>query len=181
MARKGGNPELGELRKDYWSNRVKPKLELIEGWARAGFTDKDIYTNLGIGETTWYDFLNTHRELRDAVDVGRHHAEIIAENSLFKKVTGYSYKEVYKQRVKVYDEDGEWTGQYEMATVKSVLKHVPPDTNAAVYWLEHRAPNRWQRNPLPGIDVDEVNNTIKSLADLLCRAVPERKIGDEEL
>lgn len=166
-------------KKDYWKTRVKPKLEMVTGWARNGATDSQIYMNLGIGETTWYRFLNEHEELSEALRLGREDAEVAVENALFKRAVGYRYNEVYRERKKVLDEDGEWTGEWELIVTKKVTKHVQPDVNAQTYWLEHRAPKRWEKNPTPGVDAGIVNEAIQSLAQLLANPVKERAIGSE--
>ena len=164
--------------RDYWVHRVQPKLALVSGWARNGATDSQIYQNLGISETTWYRFLKEHEELNDALVEGRRDAEVLVENALFKRACGYKYKEVTKERKKVFDEDGKWTGQFEFVTVKKVLKEVVPDVGAQQYWLEHRATQRWPKQVLPGIDVGAVTMSLQGLASLLANPVPERKVAE---
>lgn len=165
---------------DYYPLKVQPKLDMIEGWARNGMSNKQIALNLGVGESTFQRHLRDYQELKDALRNGREDAEIIVENALFKRACGYNYVEATKERQKVYDEYGDWTGKYEMVSTKRVLKHVQGDVNAQTYWLEHRAPHRWEKNPMPGIDISIVNTGIKSLADLLANPVDEREIGSEE-
>jgi hypothetical protein len=153
-----GNPDVnsGKYIKDYWTDKVKPKLELITGWARNGLSNEQIALNLGIGITTFAGYRKQHEELEDALRLGREDAEVFVENALFKRATGYRYKEVTKERVKVYDEDGDWTGEYKMVVKKSVTKEVAPDVSAQIYWLEHRAPNRWSKQTGPtGTEFDD--------------------------
>lgn len=162
-----------------WLNKVKPKLDMVSGWARHGLSDEQIALNLGIGVSTFYDYKKKYPELGEALRDGREDAQIHVENALFKKAVGYKYKEVTKERQKVFDLDGKWTGEYAMVTTKTVMKHVQPDTGAIMYWLEHRAPDRWPKNPVAGMDPDKINTQITSIAQLMLNPVPERQIGSE--
>lgn len=164
----------------YWPTKVKPKLELIEGWARNGLSNEQIALNLGVGESTFYSYMKEYPELVDALRTGREDAEIIVENALFKRACGYNFVEAVQERKRVYDEDGNWTGQYEMVTVKRTRKHVEGDVSAQKYWLEHRAPNRWERNPTPPVDMAAIQAQVQTLATLLSNPVPERQIGCED-
>ena len=166
--------------KDYWRDRVMPKLEMIEGLARNGCSNGQIADNLGISQKTFYEMVKNHDEFHDAVLEGREYAEVRVENALFKRAIGFKYKEVTRERRKVYDEDGDWTGDWELVVTKAVLKHQVPDVGAATYWLEHRAPKRWERTPAAGLDLAEINQNIQSLADILRQPVPERQIGSED-
>jgi hypothetical protein len=148
--------------------------------ARNGLSNEQIALNLGIGETTFYTFVHKHEELEEALISAREDAEIIVENALFKRAVGYRYKETTKERIRVLDEDGKWTGQYTMKTTKVVEKEVAPDVGAAQYWLEHRAPKRWERNPMPGLDIQTITEGLKSLAQLIQTPQPERAIGSED-
>lgn len=177
MAREG-YPNLKD-RPSGWKDKVKPKLDMIMGWARHGATNQQIALNLGIGQSTFDAYLREHEELVDALNAGREDAEIIVENALFKKATGYKAVERTKERRKVLDEDGKWTGEWEMVTTKKAIKHIQPDVNAIQYWLEHRAPHRWEKNPLPGIDQNLISAQLLTLAQLVQNPVREREIGSE--
>ena len=167
-----------QLRPLAW-DKVKGKLDMVRGWARNGLSDAQIATNLGIGETTIYHLKKDYTELEEALLDGRENAEIIVENAAFKRACGYKYKEVTKERQKVYDKDGKWTGEYEYVVTKSVLKEQAGDVGAQIYWLEHRAPKRWPKQMMPGLDPTDVNRQILGLAELLANPVKIREIGSE--
>ena len=124
--------------------------------------------------------MNRYEEFADAVDHGREEVEIHIENALVKRALGYNWKEVTRERKLVKNPE---TGdeEYKLVVTKSVTKHVPPDTGAQQYYLEHRAPKRWEKVPQQYLDSDSINKDIMSIAELLNNPVPERKIGDEEL
>ena len=135
--------------KDYWRDRVKPKLDMIRGWARKGLSDAQIALNLGIGTTTFGRFKADYEELQDALREGREDAEVVVENALFKSAVGFKYKEVTKERVRIYDDYGRWTGEYEEVITKKVLKEQAPNVSAQMYWLTQRFPEKWNKNRAP--------------------------------
>lgn len=167
--------------KDFYTTKVKKRLELVRGWARNGLSNHQIADNLGISPNTLGRFIKEHEELAETIDDGRYHAEIHIENALFKKATGFKCTEVTRERKPVRDEDGKIIpGEYELQITKKTLKQIAPDTNAAQYWLEHRAPKRWERNPLPGLDPELINQKIVTIADLINNPVEVREIGSEQ-
>lgn len=171
---------MAKLRKDSYEARVKPKLQLVLGWCRRGLTNEQIAENLGISEQAFYNYQKRYEEFAEAIDKGREETEIHIENALVKRALGYSYKEVTRERKQVKNSE---TGdvEYKLVVTKSVTKHVIPDVTAQQYYLEHRAPKRWEKVPSAYIDTVQVNADIRSIADLLNNPVMEREIGDEEV
>jgi predicted transcriptional regulator len=171
---------MGKPRKDSYEVRVKPKLDLVVGWCRRGLTNEQIAENLGISEQSFTNYIKRYEEFADAVDKGREETEIHIENALVKRALGYSYKEVTRERKQVLNpETGEM--EYKLVVTKSVTKHVIPDVGAQQYYLEHRAPKRWERVPQQYLDSNQINRDIQSIAELLNNPAPERQIGDEEV
>lgn len=166
-------------RKDSYEVRVKPKLALVRGWCRRGLSKKQISENLGISEQSYDNYLKRYEEFADAVSEGSEECEIHVENAMVKRALGYNWKEVTRERKLVMNpKTGE--EEYKLVVTKSVTKHVPPDVGAQQYYLEHRAPKRWERVPSAYIDSVQVNADIQSIAELLNNPVPERQIGDEQ-
>lgn len=170
-----GNKNLRPREPNY-PTKVKPKLEMVTGWARNGLSNGQIALNLGVGESTFDKYIADNDELKDALRLGREDAEVAVENALFKRAVGYKFAEKTWERRKVMDENDEWTGQWEMVLVKKVVKNVVPDVEAQKYWLEHRAPKRWEKNPMPGQDLEKINAAISTLAQLLINPVKPREI-----
>lgn len=170
---------MAKARKDSYEVRVKPKLDLVIGWCRRGLSNEQIAENLGISDQSFSNYMKRYEEFADAVDKGREEVEIHIENALVKRALGYSYKEVTKERKLVHNpETGE--DEYKLVTTKSVTKHVVPDVGAQQYYLEHRAPKRWEKVPSAYIDNVQVNADIQSIAELLRNPQPERQIGAED-
>lgn len=171
---------MAKPRKDSYEVRVKPKLDLVVGWCRRGLTNEQVADNLGISLQSFDNYMKRYEEFADAVDKGREPCEIHIENALVKRALGYSYKEVTRERKLVRNpETGE--DEYKLVVTKSVTKHVIPDVGAQQYYLEHRAPKRWEKVPSAYVDSVQVNKDIQSIADLLNNPQPERRIGDEEV
>lgn len=151
-------------------------LLLIEGWARDGLTDEQIAQNIGITRSTLYEWKKKHSDISDALKKGKEVVDRIAENSLFKRVTGYEYEEVTKERIW-----NEKKGKYELVETKKVTKRQPPDTTAAIFWLKNRRPDRWR-------DKQEVNHSgaidhgvdLKALSLEELRALAKLNASDEE-
>lgn len=166
-------------RKDSYEVRVQPKLELVRGWCRRGLTKEQVAENLGISVQSYDNYVKRYEDFADAVSEGAAELEMHIENALVKRALGYSYKEVTRERKLILNpETGE--EEYKLVVTKSVTKHVTPDVGAQQYYLEHRAPKRWERVPQTYIDSVQVNADIKSIAELLSNPVPERQMGDEQ-
>ena len=174
MAREGGNPDLiPGYKKDYYRDKVQPKWEMIGAWCRGGLSNAQIAKNCGVSDTVFKKYLEEQEDLAEWVRESREDAELIVANALFKRATGFEYEEVVKERKK--NEDGD----YKLVVTKKTLKTVAPDVGAAQYWLEHRAPNKWTRNPVAGANIDGINGKIAGLAALIAKPVAVREIGSE--
>lgn len=135
------------MAKSKYLTHVKPKLELVECWARDGLTDEQISNNLGIHISTFYDYKKNYSEFSEALKKGKEIIDYQVENALLKRALGYEYEEI------TY-EHGEET--------KRVLKHVVGDTTAQIFWLKNRKPQQWRDKK----DIEhsgEVNNPYSEL------------------
>lgn len=160
MIRTPSGGECSYTKLEYWITKIQPRLEMISGWARSGLTDTQIAQALDISLKCLNRNMKTHNELREIIMDGREYAQLQIENALFKKAIGYKYVETTREPVKVYDENGRWAGEFELAVTKQVKKQQAPDTGAIIYWLEHRAPDRWQQKITAG-DGEPIEITIK--------------------
>ena len=159
-----------------YERRVQPKLALVEAYARHGLYNSEIAEKLNVPYSTFQNYIETHPELEMALDKGREAAELHVENALLKSALGYTSLEITKERKQV-GENSDGTPIFKMVPTKKVYKQVPPNVQAIQYWLENRCGNRWARNPVSSFDDEEVNNQIKSIAELLKNPVKEREQG----
>lgn len=71
----------------------------LEAWARDGLREEDIAHNIGITRETLRVWKNQFSVISVALKRGKDVADIIVENSLYKRAIGYSYTEVTKERI----------------------------------------------------------------------------------
>lgn len=113
--------------------------------AATGKTDADIAEELGISITTLRNWREAHPSLHAAIQNGRDHwAVTTVEQSLIKRAQGYEYEEVSTEPAVGRDKDGGVYVLTDKPIVKTVKKHMPPDTRAAQFVLTNRSPERWK-------------------------------------
>ena len=104
----------------------------------------------------------------------REDAAMLVENALFKRAIGFQSKETTRERK--FDEE---LGRFKIVTTKVVYKQIAGDVGAQQYWLEHRAPTRWEKTPTIALDIMKINESITNLANLVGNPVVVREIGSE--
>lgn len=135
------------MAKSKWES-VKGKLAQVEMWARSGLTEKQIAKNLGISVATLEVYKNERPEFIETLKKGKDVADFEVENALYQKALGYDVEE--QKAVKVtntyYDENGKKC-QKEEVVVVPVMRHIPADTTAQIFWLKNRRRQQWRDNP----------------------------------
>ena len=134
------------IAKSKYETDVKPRLIEIEAWKRDGLTDEQIFKNLGISRDTFYKYKEKYSDFSEAIKKGKEVADIEVENALFKRAIGYKYKEVIKE---VKEIDGK-----KSTYVKEVIKEMPGDVGAQIFWLKNRKSSKWKDKQ--DIDIDEL-------------------------
>ena len=137
-----------------YETNVKPKLFLVEMWARDGLTDEQIAENLDISVASFYNYKNEHLEFLESLKKGKEVADYEVENALFKKALGYNakIKKAFKVKEVLY-ENGKRLKETERIEYAEDEVHIPADTTAQIFWLKNRKPNVWR-------DKQEVENTV---------------------
>ncbi len=138
------------IAKNKYETDVKPRLIEIEAWKRDGLTNEQIMKNLGIGRDSFYRYKDKYSEFSDALKKGKEVADIEVENALFKRAVGYKYKEVIKE---VKEIDGK-----KSTYVKEVIKEMPGDVGAQIFWLKNRKSSKWKDKQ--DIDIEDNNVSI---------------------
>lgn len=108
--------------------------------ARLGATDEEIADFFEVNPDTIYEWKNKHPDFSEALKRGKQLADLEVADKLFQRACGYQHEDV---DIKIY--------QGEIIKTK-IIKHYPPDTTAAIFWLKNRRPNEWR-------DKREVDNT----------------------
>lgn len=143
------------IAKSKYETDVKPRLIEIEAWKRDGLTNEQIMKNLGIGRDSFYRYKDKYSEFSDALKKGKEVADIEVENALFKRAIGYKYKEVIKE---VKEIDGKKT-----TYIKEVVKEMPGDVGAQIFWLKNRKSSKWKDKQDIDIEDNNVNITINGV------------------
>lgn len=128
-----------------YETNVKPKLFLVEMWARDGLTDEQIAEKLDISVASFYNYKNEHLEFLESLKKGKEVADYEVENALFKKALGYNAKVKKALKVKeVLYENGKKLKETERIEYAEDEVHIPADTTAQIFWLKNRKPNVWR-------------------------------------
>ena len=168
------------MAKSKYESHVKPKLFLIECWARDGLTDEQIAKKLCIGKTTLYKYIDEHSELSERLKKGKEVVDYKVENALLKRALGYEYTE---EKVEVEQaSSGAEKVEVEQASSGAVIsrkviqtvKQVVPDTTAQIFWLKNRKPDKWRDKP-PEKNGDD-DNENDNLFDAIGEAVKNREV-----
>lgn len=117
-------------RSNKYDSHVKPKLLLIEAWARDGLTEEQICKNLDVSTSAFANYKNEKKELVDALKNGREIIDVMVENSLLKAALGYDYREEELNKI---------TGE-----PIELRKVAHPNTTALIFWLKNRKPAQWR-------------------------------------
>lgn len=125
-----------------YEEKVLPRLEEIGAWAKEGWTEKDIAEELKISYSGFRNYKKQHLELEGALTENKKIADAAAKGALFQKVVGQSYVKEIKER----NEDGK------LVTVRKETVVIPPDTQAAKFWLANRDPENWKNRETKDIN-----------------------------
>ena len=97
-----------------------------------GYTDEKLAAFFGVAEATINRWKYDHPGFREAVHGGKDAADAKVVSALMQRALGYSHPEV---DIKVVNG--------EIVQTK-VVKHYPPDTPAAMFWLINRQKGQWK-------------------------------------
>jgi hypothetical protein len=97
-----------------------------------GATDAEIADFFEVDERTIYRWKGQNEAFCQALKVGKDEADNRVERSLYQRAVGYSHPDVH---VSSYMGD---------VTLTPIVKHYPPETVAAIFWLKNRRPEAWR-------------------------------------
>lgn len=132
----GGRPP--EYQKKY--NDIAYKICLMGG------TDKDLSEAFDVTEQTINSWKTEHEEFFLALKRGKVIADAKVASSLFERATGYNHPDVDIRVI-----DGE-------IIQTELVKHYPPDTAAAIFWLKNRRKKQWRDKIEQGFTDGEGND-----------------------
>lgn len=100
--------------------------EQAEKLCKLGATDKEIADFFDVTEQTINNWKTEHPEFFESIKKGKTLADAEVADKLYKRATGYEHPDV---DIKVIE------GQIVQT---KLVKHYPPDTAAAIFWLKNR-------------------------------------------
>ena len=107
-------------------NRQAEKLCLL------GSTDKDMADFFEVDESTINRWKIEYPEFCESIKRGKISADANVASRLYKRAIGYEHDED-----KIFNNQGE-------PLIVPTIKHVQPDTTAAIFWLKNRQPKMWR-------------------------------------
>ena len=135
----------------------------IKSWARDGLSDEQIAKNMGISNSTFYEWQNKYPEISDAIKKGKAPVDIEVENALLKSALGYDYEETVTEIVE--SPDGTQRKQ-----IKKFKRHMPPSITAQIFWLKNRKAERWRDKPIEVEDKGTMDKLDAMLAEVRSHA-----------
>lgn len=99
---------------------------------RLGAIDEDLADFFEVSVNTIGNWKNRHPEFLGALKSGKLLADANVANSLYHRAVGYSH-----DAVKIMQHEGQ-------PVEHPYVKHYPPDTTAAIFWLKNRRPDLWR-------------------------------------
>jgi len=107
-----------------------------------GATDVELANFFNVNEDTIYEWKKKYTEFSESIKKGKEYADANVANKLYNRALGYEHKED-----KIFNDQG-------VPLIVPTVKHYPPDTTAAIFWLKNRQPAKWREK-------QEVETTIK--------------------
>lgn len=118
----GGRPS--SYKKEYVAQAAK--------LAALGATDADMANFFEVAISTFSLWKVKHQEFSEALKGAKEIADVRVETALYNRAMGYSHEDT---DIRVIE------GQ---VIVTPMIKHYPPDTTAAIFWLKNRKPDEWR-------------------------------------
>jgi hypothetical protein len=137
------------MRKDRrppWEQTYNPEFCLVVyELCLLGLEDKKIANVLNVPVSHLKHWAENYPDFESVFRTGRELADAKVATALFKRATGYEHPETKVH----FDKFGK-------VTTEEITKHHPPDTQAAIKWLELRQKDLWKQK-----DEIDLNATIR--------------------
>ena len=136
-------------------------LPQVRKMAKAGMTEIEIADFLEITPLTLTQWCARYPKFLKALDLGKRQSTKRVSRALFHRAIGYTH-----ESVKVFNDKG-------VPLIVPIREHVPPDINAAMFWLKNKDPENWQDRT--GLDISgSVNIVASTLSTARQRALQAR-------
>lgn len=121
-----------------YETHVKARFSEISEWLTLGATEKEIWNNLGIHKSTFYDYKSKYKEFSDLLKKGRKKPVEEIKAAMLKRAKGFQYEEVKTivERIE-YDDDGDVIVPARKVRTETTTKTALPDVAAGLVLLKH--------------------------------------------
>ena len=131
-----------------YDTHVKPRFNEIEEWLSLGATEKEIWNNLNIHKSTFYDYKSKYKEFSDLLKKGRKKPVEEIKAAMLKRAKGFQYEETKTIIERIEYNDGELIVPARKVRTEVTTKTALPDTAAGLVLLQHWAKDEgWTRDP----------------------------------
>lgn len=168
-----GKDKNNSGRKGKYYTHVQPYLNIIADMCRNGKKDEDIYKRLSVSKDSFYKYKREYSELSDILKRNKDYVDSQVENELLNNALGKTIKEQkpIKLKKKYYDNNGNLCEE-EYIEVVEVLREIPGDTTAQIFWLKNRRREEWRifkpkDNQVSKSKQDKLDNYMDNLKDVL--------------
>jgi transposase len=121
--------------------------------ALLGYSDANIAKEIGIAESTIYEWKLTYKTFSEALKEGKAKASAKVAKSLYERALGYTTTEKRVER----NELGEVVKEVE------ITKYVAPDTSAAALFLKAKEPDLWREQKHVDLTNSDASLSMRSL------------------
>lgn len=105
---------------------------MARGMYLMGATNQEVAAEFDISTWTLFKWRMRHKEFAEACKLGMDAADERVKESFYHRAVGYTY-----DATKFFSYEGDVIAQH-------YKEHVPPDTQAAKFWLTNRKPDEWK-------------------------------------
>lgn len=117
-------------------SKYKPEfVKVAKGMAMLGATDAEMAVAFDVSEQTLNTWKKEHPDFLESLNAGKLFADGVVAEKLFQRATGYEHSE---------DDIRALNGEI---VITPTIKHYPPDTTAAIFWLKNRRSAQWRDKP----------------------------------
>lgn len=146
-------------------------LTLITGWARDGYTLRDMAEAIGISQCMFTQWRKKYPEIEQAIVDGTEIVDYKVENALLKAALGYKTKEVRVCTTLI-------NGKVTQTENETITKEVAPSVSAIQVWLYNRLPDKWRKNRDDNFLSSDEDNRIQIT---VTRAMPSENVEETEV
>ncbi|MDT4330858.1 helix-turn-helix domain-containing protein [Methylomonas sp. MED-D] len=140
-------------------------VQLAHNYTLLGATEGQLAEFFNVSAATVKSWTKHRPEFADAIKRGKILADAEVANGLFRRGTGYPYTEVTTREIK------NPAGEVTSVEVVTVTSEIPPDTEACIFWLTNRQPDKWRNR----LEIEHADKRESSTPDQDTPATPQQE------